>query len=638
MTNHTFHTLEFNCILKQMEDLACTKAAKAKIRELEPYLYEGDVRRGQKETSEARIIIDSAGFPPITSMNDLEEILLTAGQGGCLTAEQLEYTGMTLTAVKRLKDFLKRCEYLNAGLAFYEADLEPLEALRERLTEAVRGGRVEDGASRLLKGLRQDIVRMEEKVRTKADSILKSKRACCSDNYVTVRSGRICLPIKKEFRSSVPGSVIDQSATGATLFIEPEAVAAMNAELDLLRIEEENETRRILYELTAMVDENRAVFEADKSLIEKLDFIFAKGKLSAEMEGREPEINTKRRIRIVNGRHPLMSRETAVPLNFELGENGNGVVITGPNTGGKTVAMKTVGLLSLMAQCGLHVPCERACLCMNSQVLCDIGDGQNLSENLSTFSAHITNVLDILQKAGPESLVLLDELGSGTDPAEGMGIAIAILDSLRECGCLFLVTTHYPEVKGYAAQTAGIENARMAFDRETLRPLYRLIQGEAGESCALFIAKKLGMPDHMLRRAEQAAYGTSIQVQAVNTEKQKTERAPKGPRIQKQRETRGRQKELAGKFALGDSVLVYPDKKIGIVCRPVNERGVLQVQMKDKKIWINHKRVKLHVAAKELYPEDYDFTIIFDTVENRKNRHQMEKRHQDGLEIRLEEE
>ena len=487
--NNTFHTLEFDHILRQLEELACTKSAKERIRSMEPYLYEGDVRKSQKDTTEARRIIESAGMPPIASMSDVDDILIIVGQDGCLSAEQLESVGMTLTAVKRLKDFLNRCRYLNTSLACYDEELDPLEHLREQLAEAVRGGRVEDGASRLLRSLRQDIIRMEEKVRAKADSILKSRKSCFADHYVTNRNGKMCLPVKKEYRSSVPGSVIDKSATGATLFIEPEAVASMNSELELLKMEEENETRRILYELTAMVAENREVFEADKRLIEKLDYIFAKGKLSAAMEAKEPQINMERNIRIRNGRHPLMSREHAVPLSFELGNRGNGVVITGPNTGGKTVTMKTVGLFCIMAQCGIHVPCEEASLCMNNQVLCDIGDGQNISENLSTFSAHITNVLDILKKAGPESLVLLDELGSGTDPAEGMGIAIAILESLRQCGCLFLVTTHYPEVKGYAEAADGVENARMAFDRETLQPLYRLVQGEAGESCALFIAK-----------------------------------------------------------------------------------------------------------------------------------------------------
>lgn len=635
--NNTFHILEFDRILQQLEEMASTGAAKEKIRNMEPYLYEGDVRRGQRETSEARVIIDSAGLPPVAAMTDLDQILKTVDQGGCLTAEELESVGMTLTAVKRLKEFLERCKYLGTGLAFSEKELDPLEALRDQLASAVRGGRVEDGASRLLKGLRQDIVRMEEKVRTKAESILRGKKSCFADSYVTMRNGRICLPVKKEYRNAVPGSVIDKSSTGATLFVEPESVAAMNGELELVRLEEENETRRILYELTAMVEEHREVFEADKKMIEKLDFLFAKGKLSAAMDAREPEVNTERKIRIKQGRHPLMSREICVPLDFELGNRGDGVVITGPNTGGKTVSLKTVGLFCLMAQCGLHVPCEQASLCMNNQVLCDIGDGQNISENLSTFSAHITNVLSILEKAGPESLVLMDELGSGTDPAEGMGIAVAILEELKCLGCLFLVTTHYPEVKEYAGQTEGIENARMAFDRETLKPLYRMEQGEAGDSCAFFIAERLGMPEGMLIKARQAAYGEKKPWEETRAQKGSF-RPAGGPRIRKIKTDNGARKQLAEKFTMGDSVLVHPEKKLGIVVKPANENGLVLVQVKEQKLWVSHKRLELKVAAAELYPADYDFSIIFDSVENRKARHQMGKRHQEGLEIRVEEE
>ena len=634
--NHTFHILEFDTILQQLEEMANTAAAKEQIRALEPYLYEGDVKRAQRETTEARLMIDSAGLPPLPAMTELDQILKTADQGGCLTAEELESVGMTLTAVKRLKDFLERCKYLETGLAYYEEQLNPLEDLREQIAATVRGGRVEDGASRCLRSLRQEIARTEEKVRTKAEAILRGKKAYFADSYVTMRNGRICLPVKKEYKSAVPGSVIDKSATGATLFIEPDSVAAMSSELELLKLDEENETRRILYELTAGVGENGEIFKADKAMVEKLDFLFARGKLSAAMDAREPEIRTDRKITIVEGRHPLMNREVCVPLDFELGVRGTGVVITGPNTGGKTVSLKTVGLFCLMAQCGLHVPCKMASLCMNNQVLCDIGDGQNISENLSTFSAHITNVLDILKRADSESLVLMDELGSGTDPAEGMGIAVSILEELKYSGCLFLVTTHYPEVKEYARQTEGVENARMAFDRETLKPLYRLEQGEAGDSCAFFIAEKLGMPERMLTRARNAAYGSQEGEKSASLKKRSFQPSG-GPRIRRMKNSSDARKELAEKFSTGDSVMVYPEKKLGIVVKPVNEKGMVLVQIKEKKIWLNHKRVKLKVAAKELYPEDYDFSILFDTVENRKARHQMDNRHQEGLEIRSEE-
>ncbi|MCR4625769.1 MAG: DNA mismatch repair protein MutS, partial [Lachnospiraceae bacterium] len=301
-----------------------------------------------------------------------------------------------------------------------------------------------------------------------------------------------------------------------------------------------------------------------------------------------------------------------------------GIVITGPNTGGKTVSIKTVMINSYMAQCGLHVPCREADICMNSNYLSDIGDGQNLSENLSTFSAHIKNVLEILQKVNKESFVIMDELGSGTDPAEGMGIATAILEELRKSGANFLVTTHYPEIKEYAAKHENIINARMTFDRETLMPTYRMVIGEAGESCAFYIADRLGMPEKMLKVAVEAAYGKAA-LKEYNFRSKKELGKTENRKLQKDVRKQDTPK-LTREFRIGDSVMVYPDKKIGIVCEPENDKGVLRVQIAGRKIWINHKRIKIHVKAEELYPEDYDFSIIFDSVENRKIRHDMERK------------
>jgi dsDNA-specific endonuclease/ATPase MutS2 len=631
--NHTFQILEFNRIIEKLEELALTEGAKEQIRNLTPELKEAEVRKNLRDTTQARMILDKMGQPPAVAMNGITAIFKSVMQEGILMPEDLESVGTMLTGVKRYKDFLNRCKYLELSLAYYEENLNPLESLAKELFESIRNKRVDDSASKYLRNVRQEIVRMEEKLRTKAESMLRTNKKFFSDSYITIRNGKVCLPVKKEYKPAVPGSVIDQSSTGSTLFIEPSAIAALNGELESLRIEEENETRRILYTLTAQVEEQLPVLTENRKVLEKLDFLFAKGKLSADMKGAEPEIFTERIIRITEGRHPFMNPEQVVPLNFELGKNGRGIVITGPNTGGKTVSIKTVGLFSLMAQCGLHIPCKEGQIGLFNQVLCDIGDGQNITENLSTFSSHIVNVLDILSKADRESLVILDELGSGTDPAEGMGIAISILEELRRCGCLFLATTHYPEVKTYAKEAEGITNARMAFDRESLRPLYRLEIGEAGESCALYIAGRLGMPERMIKRAEQYAYGLP-EAEPESGKYREAEKRPGGPRIEKIKKTTENQIEMQTKFTLGDSVMTLPDKKIGIVCTTVNAKGVVRVQMPDKKIWINHKRLKLLVSAEQLDPEDYDFSILFDTVENRKARHKMEKGYQEGLEIR----
>ena len=371
-----------------------------------------------------------------------------------------------------------------------------------------------------------------------------------------------------------------------------------------------------------------AVMEENISMIEKLDFIFSKGKLSIDLGATEPSINTGRRISLKDARHPLMDKATNIPLQFNIGGETRGIIITGPNTGGKTVAIKTVMLNCMMAQCGLHVTCREADLCMNNSFLCDIGDGQNISENLSTFSAHIKNVLEVLREVNRDSFVIMDELGSGTDPAEGMGIAISILEELRKSECLFLVTTHYPEVKEYAGKTRNIINARMTFDKETLRPTYQMVIGEAGQSCAFYIADRLGMPTNMLKTAIRAAYGQSAIETYPFSQKDTPVAKQNGNKLSKLKKQRNNM-ALMNKFKRGDSVMIYPDKKIGIVCEPINKKGVLRVQMPNKKIWINHKRVKLHVAASELYPEDYDFSILFDTAANRKIRHDMERKYTD---------
>lgn len=618
--------IELNQVKEIWKALAVTEQAKNQIDKATVILSESELRKQIKDTSDARNMIDKFGNPPLQNVSEIKEIIDIALKGDCLTPYQLEKVLTILAVVRRLKDYLSRGKAYENSLAFYDENFEENEDLCEEISKQIRNGEVDDYASKELLQLRAQVQRCSDEMRMKAELIMKNNKECMADKFCTIRNGRICIPVKKEYRLKVSGSVIDKSSTGSTLFIEPSAVAKYYEELQLLKISEENEVYRILYTLSAMVAAaGESIFENIR-MIEKLDFIFSKGKLSLDMDACEPKLNLDRRIKLVNGWHPLMDRNIAVPLQFEIGEDTQGIVITGPNTGGKTVAIKTVMLNSMMAQCGLHVTCKEADICMNSAFLCDIGDGQNISENLSTFSAHITNVLSVLREVDANSFVIMDELGSGTDPTEGMGIAIAILEELKKSGALFLVTTHYPEVKEYANQTEGVVNARMTFDKETLCPTYQMIIGEAGESCAFYIADRLGMPNGMLQTAIEAAYGKDAvtKYQFHNTEK--TLAKEKGKKIVKRKDTKVNT-SLTTKYNIGDSVMIYPDRKIAIVCEKINEKGVLRVQLRDKKIWINHKRVKLHVAATELYPEDYDFSIIFESVENRKKLHDMERKY-----------
>lgn len=621
--------IEFDMVKEKWRELAVTEQAKRMIEDAGYFLSESELRKNLKDTTDAGNFIEMCGTPPLASVDEAKEILILAEKDSCLTPCQLERVEKVLAAVYRLKDYLNRGKQSENSLAYYEENLDSIEELRNEISRKIRGGAVDDYASRELFRIRSEISKTEEKMKQKAEQTMRANKVCMADSYSTLRNGRICIPVKKECRRKIEGNVIEKSATGNTLFIEPASVARMYEELSILQISEENEVYRILYTLTAMVCDSASVMEENIRTIEKLDFIFSKGKLSIDMDGVEPQINLERRIVLKDARHPLMDKKISVPLQFEMGGEINGVVITGPNTGGKTVSIKTVALNCMMAQYGLHVTCGEADICMNSLFLCDIGDGQNLTENLSTFSSHIKNVLEIIERVDEDSLVIMDELGSGTDPAEGMGIAVAILEELRQSGCLFLVTTHYPEVKEYAEHAERVINARMEFDRETLMPTYQMVIGEAGESCAFYIAQKMGMPEHMLKTAAEAAYGEKEMKRYLS------EFVPESPRKKKKSCLKKTKKvsntiQLSEKFQIGDSVMVYPEKKIGIVCEPINKKGVLRVQMPDKKIWINHKRVKLHVAASELYPEDYDFSILFDTVEQRKMRHDMERKYVEG--------
>jgi len=629
----TFELLGYNQILKQLSGHANTLQAKAQIAGLEPLLDEAPLRKQLKETTQAKELLEDLGNPPIPLMERAEELLDKAVLGELLQPDEIEQLGHFQVAVKRMKSYLEAGRDKGNGLAFYCENLDYNQELLEAIERKIRSGRIDDYASNALGDIRRRLKVLDEKVKTKAESILRANKAYAADNFVVSRSGRICIPVKAAFKKKVSGSVIDQSSTGATIFIEPEGVARLRDEYELYKIEEDSEERRILYELLDMIASDESCMRENIRVIVKLDFIFAKAKMSAEMNAVPPAINLNRYIDIKQGRHPLLAAEECVPLDFRIGNGIHGIIITGPNTGGKTVAIKTVGLLSMMACSGLHVPCEAAEIAMNGQILCDIGDGQDISDNLSTFSSHISNIIRILKRVNDESLVILDELGSGTDPAEGMGIAIAILEQLRNSGCLFVVTTHYPEVKEYAGRHAELLNARMAFDRESLKPLYRLEIGKAGDSCAIYIAKRLGVPNEMLKMAADEAYGAAA---GEVTKELKLDQddgglvKEKGLRVRKNKPVK-RGAVHGHEFTRGDSVMVQPEGKTGIVAEPADPAGNVLVQIKKEKVLVNHKRLKLQVAATELYPEDYDFSVVFDSVEERKKRHQMSRKYQKDM-------
>ena len=613
-------SLGFDQIIEQLKDQAVSQATRRKLEQTAPIMNEGLCRARMEETTAARRVIENAGTPPLTETDGTETGLTEACQGGMLLPAQLTFIARFCAAVRRLRRYLQGAELYSAGIASWHTELPDLDFLADNIERSVREDSVLDDASPALRNLRRQREHTEQSIREKLNQLILHHKKELADTYITQRGGTFVLPVQKRFQSQFPGRVVDASGKGSTVFMEPSAVQALRQALDQLLIDIDTEERRILWELSDRVASGAEPLRSAIRVMTDLDALFARAKLSLEMDAGPAEITAERRIRLVSARHPLLDRASCVPLNLELSLPDAGIAVTGPNTGGKTVCLKTVGLLTLMAQSGLHIPCaEGTAIGMMDRVLCDIGDSQSISQNLSTFSGHMTNVIRILSECSHDSLVLLDELGSGTDPAEGSGLAAAILEELLRRGCFFLVTTHDPQIKQWAEQTAHVISARMAFDHASLQPLYRLELGKSGKSCAIEIARRLGMDEGLLARARQVAdHGPETKAE----QRHRLMRIPATRLERLPRKTEG----SFERFSMGDSVMLLPDKKAAIVYRPADDDGNVVIQLQGRKLTVRHTRLKLLVPASQLYPPDYDFSIVFDTVANRKASHTMDRK------------
>ena len=612
--------LEFDQILHMLQEQAVSRAAQERLADTAPILNEGLCRTRMEETTAALRVMQNAGTPPLAETEGTDSCLISAAQGGMLTPAELTSVARFCAAIRRLKRYLQGAQIWSAGIASWHTELPDLSELEEEIGRAVREDTLLDDASPALKNLRRLRERTEQEIREKLNQILLHHKKELADGYVTQRGGTFVVPVQKRYQSLFPGRAVDTSAKGSTVFMEPSVVRTLQQALEGILIDIDTEERRILWELSDRAASEEELLRNAIRVMTELDVIFARAKLSMDMDARPAALTAERRIRLVQARHPLLDRESCVPLTLELAAPDAGIAVTGPNTGGKTVCLKTVGLLTLMAQSGLHIPCgEGTEIGLADRVLCDIGDSQSIRQNLSTFSGHMTNVIRILRECSRDSLVLLDELGSGTDPAEGSGLAAAILEELLRRGCFFLVTTHDPQIKQWAEQTEHVIPGRMAFDRQSLMPLYRLEMGRSGESCAIEIARRLGMDEGLLARARQVAdYGPGTKPE----QRRSTMRIPASRLQRLQTRTEG----SFERFRVGDSVQLLPDRKNAIVYRPADENGNVVIQLQGRKITVRHNRLKLLVPAEQLYPPDYDFSIIFDTVANRKAAHTMDRK------------
>lgn len=510
MNKKVFNTLEYNKIIDMLVDLANSPKAKALCKELTPSNNIDEVRSRQKETSDASSRIFKKGRINFHGLSDIKPSLMRLAIGSTLGSGELLNIASVLQVALGAKNYGKAKEFEEAmdkdSLSHYFDSLEPLSFVRKEIERCIIGdNEFSDDASPTLRNIRRSINNTNSKIHEQLSKIMATanNKNFLQDNLITLRNGRYCLPVKQEYRSNIPGMVHDQSSTGSTVFIEPMAVIKLNNEIKELSLKEQEEIEKILALLSNLVAENADIIETDFDILVNLDFIFAKGLLSKNMKASEPNFNLDRVISIKKGRHPLIDSKDVVPIDIILGEDFNMLIITGPNTGGKTVSLKTVGLFSLMGQAGLHIPAMHgSSLGVFDQVYADIGDEQSIEQSLSTFSSHMINIVSILKEANHKSLVLFDELGAGTDPTEGAALAMSILDYFRKEDIRTMATTHYSELKIYALSTAKVSNAACEFDIKTLRPTYRLLVGIPGKSNAFAISKRLGMPDFIIDNAQ----------------------------------------------------------------------------------------------------------------------------------------
>ena len=507
MNPKALKTLEYNKIIDKLTEFAGSALAKEMCRNLQPSTDLYEIQALQKETSDALSRIYQKGAVSFRGVRDIRGSIKRLEIGAIIGINELLSICSLLEVCSKVKAYSRNDrdpDFEDSLEAMFQA-LQPLTPVSSEIRRCIASEEeLNDDASPALFKIRRSMRQINDKVHAQLQTMVNgSARAYLQDAVVTMRNGRYCIPVKAEHRGQIPGMIHDQSSTGSTLFVEPMAVIKLNNDLRELELKEEKEIEMILATLSARCGEETEALRDDLDLLTKLDFIFARAQLSRSMNGTQPDFNEEGRILIKKGRHPLLDKKKVVPIDIQLGKDFELLIITGPNTGGKTVSLKTVGLFTLMGQAGLHIPAfDHSELSVFHEVFADIGDEQSIEQSLSTFSAHMTNTVSILKEADNRSLVLFDELGAGTDPTEGAALAIAILSNLHRRGSRVMATTHYSELKVFALSTPGVENGCCEFDVETLRPTYRLLIGVPGKSNAFAISQKLGLSQDIIEEAK----------------------------------------------------------------------------------------------------------------------------------------
>lgn len=621
MNDKALHTLEYTKIISLLTEQATCPSGKELCRRLRPSSGLGEIQLLQTQTKDALTRIYQKGSLSFSGNHNVEASLKHLEIGGVLGIEELLRLASLLEAAKRAKDYSRK-DRENAAtdsLDDFFSRIEPLTPLKEEIRRSILSeDEIADDASAGLKHVRRSIHLANEKIHSQMNAMLNNTntRSHLQDTVITMRNGRYCLPVKAESRNQVPGMIHDQSSSGSTLFIEPMAVVKLNNDLKELLLKEQDEIEAILANLSALAAEYISSIRENYEILTELDFIFARGSLAKLHNGTAPVFNTEGRISIRKGRHPLLDSKKVVPIDIHLGDDFDLLIVTGPNTGGKTVSLKTVGLFTLMGQSGLHIPAaDRSQLTVFDEVYADIGDEQSIEQSLSTFSSHMTNIISILNHASRSSLVLFDELCAGTDPTEGAALAIAILSRLHAQGIRTMATTHYSELKVFALSTPGVENACCEFSVETLSPTYRLLIGVPGKSNAFAISGKLGLPEeiiadaksHMTEKDESfedlisdlEASRVTIEQEKLEAEQYKAEIEALKKKLEQKQERLDNQR---------DKVIRQANEEAHAILREAKE-------VADETIRNFHKFAKENISAKEMEQERDRLRKKMNTVE-----------------------
>ncbi len=534
MNKRTLRVLEYYKIIEQLTSFATCPEGKRMCEKLKPSTDIGELQKNQEETRDALSRVYQQGSISFSGVYPIGEAMKRVAVGAALSIGELIDVAKLLKVAETARQYGENIQDKETGgletrqdsLTGYFESLMPLQHLAKEINRCILSeDEIADDASSALKDIRREIKTVNNKVHTALSGIVSNQKnqAMLQDAIVTMRNGRYCIPVKSEYKGQFPGMVHDQSATGSTFFIEPMAVVNLNNELKELAVAETMEIEKILAGLSVQVAENMESIQANAAILTKLDFIFAKAKYAKSYDGTEPELNDTGMIEIKQGRHPLLDKHSVVPVDIRLGDDFSMLIITGPNTGGKTVSLKTLGLLTLMGQSGLHIPAfQGSKLTVFRDVFADIGDEQSIEQSLSTFSSHMTNIVYIMKHAAKDTLILFDELGGGTDPVEGSALAMAILSDLHEKEIRCMATTHYSELKTFAMTTPGIENASCEFDVDTLSPTYRLLIGIPGKSNAFAIAGRLGLPMQVIEHARSQVDNDTLDMETLLADLEKS--------------------------------------------------------------------------------------------------------------------